>query len=121
MKITKLFTLTAFLVSAGIFLLGGCQEGAIAPVASGGSELSDTEQIQKLIEEDEIIQSFEPNYNEEEAMSLAGDGLAKAMFPVRVGHRMKLVNRNIDIEIMDDSAFASVTSTFEGTLFIAAS
>ena len=83
MKITKLFKLTAFLASTGIFLLGGCQEGAISPVATGGSELSDTEQIQKLIEEDETIQSFEPNYNEEEAMSIAGSGLAKAIFPVK--------------------------------------
>lgn len=121
MKITKLFTLSAFLVSAGIFLLGGCQDGAIAPVDSGGSSLSDNEQLRKLINEDETIQSFEPNYNEEEAMSLAGDGLAKAIFPVRVGHKMTLVNRQVDLDVMEDSAFAVVTNTFEGILFIAAS
>jgi hypothetical protein len=117
MKLAKLFTLMALL---GMALIG-CQESAISPVDSGGSYLSDEDQLRKLIDEDETLNSFEANYNEEEAMELLGGGLSKEIFPVRVGHRMKLINKVIEIDIEDDSAFAHVTKTFEGTLFIAAS
>ncbi|MEN8191705.1 MAG: hypothetical protein ABFS12_02740, partial [Bacteroidota bacterium] len=82
---------------------------------------SDQDQIQKLIEEDDVIQSFEPNYNEEEAMDFVTDGLAKAIYPVRVGQKMRLVNKNINIDIQGDTAYAFITKTFEGILFIAAS
>jgi hypothetical protein len=116
MKLTKLLTLTAFL---GMVFIG-CQEGTISPVDSGSS-LSDEDQLRKLIEEDESINSFEANYNEEEAMELLGSSLSKTIYPLRVGHRMKLVNKNIDIKIEDDSAFAYVENTFEGILYIAAS
>ena len=39
---------------------------------------SDQEQLQKLIDDDEVLQSFEPNYNEE-AMDIATSGLAKIL------------------------------------------
>jgi hypothetical protein len=120
MKLTKLFT-TAILGIALMLQFAACQDGAIAPIATGGSSLSDEDQMRKLIAEDETINSFEANYNEEEAMSLAKAGLSKEIYPIRVGHRMKLVNRDIDIEINEDSAFAHVTNTFEGILYIAAS
>ncbi len=121
MKLAKFFPLTALLGMALILQFSGCQEGAISPVTSGGSELSDDAQIRKLIEEDEVLNSFEANYNEEEAMSLLGGTLAKTIYPVRVGHHMKLVNKSINIEVGDDTAFAHVENTFEGLLFIAAS
>ena len=74
-----------------------------------------------MIEEDDVINSFEANYDEEEAMSLLGSNLAKTIYPLRVGHHMRLVNRNVNVEVGEDTAFAHVENTFEGMLYIAAS
>jgi len=99
------------------FLFAACNEDSslVEPTSS------EQDQIQKLIDEDEIIQSFEPNYNEDDAMDFVTNGLAKAIYPVRVGQKMVLVNRNINIDIQGDTAYAFITNTFRGILFIAAS
>ncbi len=89
----------------------------------GDESLNDLQALQKLVDEDESLQSFEPNYNEEEAMDLFGGGLAKAIFPVRVGQRMSLVDRElvVDFDEESDTAIGVLTKTFDGILFIAAS
>jgi hypothetical protein len=86
-------------------------------------QLTDIQALQKIVDDDESLQSFEPNYNEEDAMDLFSDGLGKAIFPVRVGQRMRLIDREliIDFEEGEDTAYGTVTKTFEGILFIAAS
>ena len=89
----------------------------------GNESLNDFEAFQKLVDEDESLQSFEPNYNEEDAMDIFGDGLAKAIFPVRVGQRMQLVDRELVVDYVEgeDTAYGVLTKTFEGILFIAVS
>ncbi len=118
MKHLKSLTINGLIFTMLLFLFAACQEDSSITEPTGGS---DYDQIQKVISDDEVIQSFEPNYNEEEAMDLLTGGLAKTIYPVKVGQRMVLVNRNIDINIQGDSAFAFVTNTFKGILFIAAS
>lgn len=81
---------------------------------------TDQEAMLKLVEEDENIQSFEPNYNEDDAMSLIGK-VATEIFPVRVGQRMTSISRNLDVTFDGDSAYGVLTHSFEGILFIAAS
>lgn len=81
---------------------------------------TDQEAMLKLVEEDENIQSFEPNYNEDDAMSLIGK-VSTEIFPVRVGQRMTSISRNLDITFDGDSAYGVLTHSFEGILFIAAS
>lgn len=98
--------------------LTACSESE--SVVESESQSSDISALEKLIDSDESLLSFEPNYNEEDLMSFAGT-LLKEIYPVRVGQRMKLIDRNIDFEIMGDSAFAAITNTFEGVLLIAAS
>jgi hypothetical protein len=43
------------------------------------------------------------------------------IYPFRVGHKVRLVNRNLDVNIVGDTAYGTITKTFEGTLIIAAS
>ncbi len=117
MKQLKSLITNSLIVLFLFFAFSACNEDSSLTEPTS----SDQDQIQKLIEEDEVIQSFEPNYNEDEAMDLATDGLAKTVYPFRVGQKMRLINKNINIDIQGDTAYAFVTNTFSGILFVAAS
>ncbi|MBU0559713.1 MAG: hypothetical protein KKG93_09095 [Bacteroidetes bacterium] len=73
----------------------------------------------KLIEDDELLQSFDLNYDEEDAMAFLGT-LGKKMYPIKVGQRIKLVDKNIVISEDGDIATGTVTKVFAGVLIIAA-
>jgi hypothetical protein len=77
--------------------------------------------LQKLTDEDEDLQSFEPNYNEEDVMDFIFPKTAAEIYPVRVGQRMRLVNKNLNVTFEGDTAYGVITKTFEGKLIIAAS
>lgn len=89
-------------------------------VTSDSLKTIEEDAIAKLIDEDEAILSFEPNFNEEDIMGFLGK-VEQSVYPVRVGQRMRLTDVSRELDIQGDSAFVSVTKTFEGTLFIAAS
>jgi hypothetical protein len=112
--------LLAFLVLFILSLLIGCTN---SPTEPADEPSTDQEAMMKLAEEDSSLTSFEPNYNEEEAMDyfleLRGEAGLEIQ-PLRVGHRMRLVNRNLDITTVGDTAYGKMTLTFEGVLFIAA-
>lgn len=99
-------------------LFWGCKESAVEP--ENLEPTTDKEAMIRLADEDSSIASFEPNYNEEDAMSFLGKTEA-SIYPFRVGHRVRLVNRNMDINVVGDTAYGTLTKTFEGTLIIAAS
>ncbi len=115
-KSTTLINL--LLILAFLLFATACTESESVINPTGDT---DQEQLKKLIDEDEVIQSFEPNYNEDEAMDIANNGLAKEIYPVRVGQKMKLTNFNVSFDIKGDTAYGEVEKTFDGTLFIAAS
>ena len=82
---------------------------------------SDKEALERIIEEDEAIQSFEVNYNEEEAMDFVLGKVATEIFPVKVGQRMKLISKELNVVFEGDTAYGNIVKTFEGVLFIVAS
>lgn len=96
----------------------GCKESTVEPEST--EPTTDTEAMLKLAEEDSAIASFEPSYNEEDAMSFLGKTAAE-IYPFKVGHRVRLVNRNLSVDFIGDTAYGTLTKTFEGTLIIAAS
>lgn len=104
------FTVLAFFV--------GCKESSVEPDAN--EPTTDQEAMLKLADEDSAIASFEPNYNEEDAMSFLGKTQTE-IYPFKVGHRVRMVNRNLSVDFVGDTAYGTLTSTFEGTLIIAAS
>lgn len=93
----------------------GCQDDMTVQTTDPAS--NDNEAIQKLVEEDSALISFEPNYNEEADMSILYKTSAE-IYPFRVGHKARLVNKNISIDIQNDTAYAHITKTFEGVLYI---
>ena len=104
------------LVMLALFI--GCKESVIEPEST--EPTTDQGAMLKLADEDSAISSFEPNYNEEDAMSFLGKTETE-IYPFRVGHKVRLVNRNLDVNVVGDTAYGTLTKTFEGTLIIAAS
>ncbi len=119
-KLNMLAKLLSIFVASFVLLFVGCQDSTLDPIVNETTGTSDTEALQQIADEDSALASFEPNYNEEEAMTFLGK-TQTAIFPLRVGQKVRLVNRNLNVDFQGDSAFGTLTRTFEGTLFIAAS
>ncbi len=115
-KIKRLSSILLALIS--IIWLIGCTDEA---VVESQENLTDKQAMSKLAENDESINSFEPNYNEEEAMDFVLGKTSAEIYPIKVGCKMTVVNRNLDVQINGDSAIGTLTKTYSGTLFIAAS
>lgn len=114
MKTNKFFLLFALLLTAGFF---GCKENTTDP----GAASTDAEAIQQITVEDSTTLAFDANFNEESAMSFGFGKTQEAIYPIRIGRRVTAVTRTFSQEIVGDSAYVTVTSTFTGTLIIAAS
>ncbi|HAB53079.1 MAG TPA: hypothetical protein DCE80_13080, partial [Ignavibacteriales bacterium] len=94
----------------------GCKESVVEPLST--EPTTDKEAMLKLADEDSVVSSFEPNYNEEDAMTFLGKTETE-IYPFRVGHKVRLVNRNLDVNVVGDTAYGTLAKTFEGTLIIA--
>ncbi len=116
-RTTNLIRLFA-LIFAGLILVSACNnQDSIVGV---DQTTADKDALLKILDADEAIQSFEPNYNEEDAMNFLGK-TNTLIYPVRVGQRMRPISRTLDVQFSGDTAYGKVTRTFEGVLFIAAS
>jgi len=93
----------------------GCQEDMT--VQTTDDITTDQQALQKLADEDSVLMSFEPNYNEDGEMNILQKTNTE-IYPFRVGHKMRLVNRTISVTFDGDTAYGLVTKTFEGVLFI---
>lgn len=88
------------------------------------SELDNQEiiaELNKIVESDESIQSFDLNYNEEEAMNFILGKTTTEIFPIRIGQKMQSVDRNLSLEIKGDTAYGLLTLNYQGILYILAS
>ncbi len=115
-KLKSLFIIFAAFAIA----LSGCKdESSVAGFES--ESMTDMEALHKLVEEDETLQSFDLNYNEDGTESELLGKIESEIFPVHVGQRMRLINRDLNITIDGNTAYGVLTKTFDGVLFIAAS
>ncbi len=114
----KFIPTVAFLLFL-IFLVG-CQDNTVAPINTANSISTDKSAITEAVQSDSLLNSFESNYNEEGSL----DYFAKTsteIVPYKVWQRVKLVDRYVDVSVNGDTAYAHITNTFDGTLFILAS
>ena len=119
----KNLTSKLLLIIASLFLVIGsiaCNEED-SLLLSDTNTLSDKEALEKIADEDESLQSFDLNYDEEEAMDFVLGKTAVEIFPVKVYQRMHLVEKNMNVIFEGDTAYGTLTKTYEGTLFIVAS
>ena len=107
-----------FLLLGLIAVFFGCQdEMVVEPVDT--EPTTDQGALEKMVDEDSALTSFDFNYNEDGLMDFLGK-VDTEIYPFRVGRKMRLVNRNLNINIQDTIAYGTLTKTFEGILFIAA-
>jgi len=111
--VKKFFLPMLFLVFLTFFV--GCQDDMT--VQSEDNITTDQQALEKLADEDSVLMSFEPSYNEEGEMEILGK-INTEYYPFRVGHKLRLVNRTITIDFQGDTAYGHITKTFEGVLYI---
>jgi hypothetical protein len=118
-EFAKRFFIPLMLLWALAFFVG-CQDEMIVDPGDTGEPTTDQGALEKLVDQDSSLSSFEANYNEDGLMDFLGK-TEESIYPFRVGHKMRLVSKNLSIDIQDTIAYGTVTKTFEGVLFIAAS
>jgi hypothetical protein len=106
------------LISAAIFLFAGCKNSPTEP--SNAEPTTDQDAMLKIADEDSALTSFDSNYNEDNAMSFMGK-ISTAIYPLKAGLRVHIVNRTMSTDIIGDTAYATLTKTYEGVLLISAS
>lgn len=112
-KLAKKFFLPMLLLAFLTFFVG-CQDESTVQTEE---ITTDQQALEKLVDEDSVLVSFEPNYNEEGEMDI----LLKTnteIVPFQVGHKLRLVNRTVTVNFVGDTAYGLVTKTFEGILYI---
>ena len=113
--------LIPLLLLAVLAFFAGCQDEMTVEPQDSGEPTTDQGALEKLADQDSSLTSFEANYNEDGLMDFLGK-TTEAIYPFRVGHKMRLVSKNLNIEFEGDTiAYGRLTKTFEGVLFIAAS
>lgn len=117
----RLISLTLSLALLSLFVLTGiaCDDKSL--ISEPESQASIKAALQKITYSDEVLNSFEPNYNEEQALNLVSSQLGKTLYPIRIGQAMKLVDRDLQIEYGADTALGLLTLKFEGDLIIVGS
>ena len=113
---TKKFFIV-LLLPAFLAFFAACQDEMTVEPQDSGEPTTDQGALEKLVDQDSSLTSFEENYNEDGPMDYMGK-ITEAIYPFRVGHKMRLVNRNLSVEYNDTIAVGTLTSTFEGILFI---
>lgn len=102
-----------------VVFISGCTDSVNAPEINTSST-TDPQVFKTLAEQDSTLASFEPNYNEEDAMIFLGKTLTE-IYPLRVGQKMRLVSKEYEVNEVGDTAYVKVIKTFEGVLYIKAS
>lgn len=115
-KLLVKYTLIIF--STAIFIITGCKNSPTEP--SSTEPTTDQDAMLKIADADSAIASFDSNYNEDDAISFIGKSNT-AIYPQRVGLKVHIVNRTMSTDIMGDTAYATLTKTYEGVLLIAGS
>lgn len=110
--------LTAVLLFGGFWFTGCSENTSTEP---GASVSTDKQAFETMAGNDEELASFEPAYNEEQAMPFVFGSLSKTMYPIKVGQRMIRVSRTMEVTQQGDTAYGTITQKFEGVLFVAAS
>ncbi len=74
--------------------------------------------LRKITDNSPSVNSFTPNYNEEEAMAFS-NSMAKEIYPFKVGQKMTRTSRVLTLQKDSTKAVGTLVDTFEGQLIIA--
>ncbi len=112
----KIYIFVSGLIAAGVFL-SGCKESSVDPISENG----DAAIIKSVIASDSSTVSFDANYDEEGILQDILGKSAAEITPIRVARRVTGVTRNISTQVINDTAYATMTASVTARLIIAAS
>ena len=118
-KKTLIKYIVAYVILGLVVFIAGCKDSVNAPEINTPTN-TDTKVFETLADQDSTLASFEPNYNEDDAMTFLGKTLTD-IYPLRVGQKMRRVSKEFEVNEVGDTAYVKVTKTFEGVLYIKAS
>jgi hypothetical protein len=99
-----------------VILVYGCDN----PFENNEPQFSNSSTIQnfmKVAENSTSVNSFTPNYNEEQAMALTGT-LGKDLYPIKIGQKMTVIEKNLTLQKDSTTAIGTLTHKYEGRLII---
>ncbi|MBN2570961.1 MAG: hypothetical protein JXA68_02425 [Ignavibacteriales bacterium] len=112
---TEKLVKTLIIIALIAILFSGCEKND----GTEPDEVTNQQALEELVTNDDVLKSYDVNFNEETAMNFAKT--ETAIYPIRVGRRVTLVSRNLNITFSGDSASGLLTSVYDGILYIAAS
>lgn len=101
---------------AVIILTFGCKDSSSDPWSGSNN----SQAFMKIMEKSASINSFKPNYNEEQAMAFAG-ALGKELYPIKVGQIMKLTDQSLTLVKDSTTATGTLVQKYDGRLIIVGS
>jgi hypothetical protein len=110
--------LFAILFTLSLFM--GCSKNNNM-ISDPSVQNTDQSTMQKLLDDDDEFASFEPNYDEQGLMSIALGKINTAIYPLKVGHKVIPVSKDLNVVFTGDTAYGLSTVVYSGTLFIEAS
>lgn len=119
MKHKSNFIMNTIIFVTLMYFFNSCKDpvGIVEPNQNTSNE---ARAFMKLAEQSPSINSFIPNYNEEEAMSLS-NSLGKEFQPIKIGQKVKVTERKLTIEKDSVTAIGTLIQKFEGILIIVGS
>ena len=118
-KPTLIKYIIAYAILGLVVFIAGCKDSVNAPDVNTSTG-TNPQVFETLAEQDSLLASFEPNYNEEDVMTFLGKTLTD-IYPLRVGQKMRRVSKEYEVNEVGDTAYVKVIKTFEGILYIKAS
>lgn len=106
---------TVTLIIAAAAFVSGCSDSQVNEPQYANS--TETQKFMKIAESSPTVTSFTENYNEGQAMSIAGS-LSKELYPIRIGQKMKLVDKSLTLVKDSTTAIGTLVQKFEGRLII---
>lgn len=108
-------SINALFLILGLILITACEDKNFITEPESSAAIKSA--LEKITYSDEVLNSFVPNYNEEQAMSLAGQ-LSKTIYPIKIGQVVNLVDRDLQIDYGADTGVGKLTLKFKGELII---
>lgn len=104
------------LVLIGIIFSAGCNDplNINEPLSTNNPR---TQNFMSIADKSSSVNSFEPNYSDEQAMSLTGS-MNKELYPIKIGQKMKLVEKSLTITKDSSSALGTLVQKYDGKLTI---
>ncbi len=113
-------TFAVLLICSAIFISSCNNSTDFNGPFDGINNSSNSNAFMSIAEKNSSVNSFTPNYNEEQAMAMA-EILAKDIYPIRIGQKMELQDKSLILVKDSTTALGTLVQKYQGTMIISGS